>query len=167
MYDVGCGNAKYFSLNPNLLMVGCDSSSNLLAICNEKGMNSVVAAVQSLPFRSASADHLICIAVLHHLSSESRRIAALVELTRVLKPGGTGLIYVWAFEQSKGGNNSNYTSRNVTCSQNEDSRKSVPQPEVNIAQASNCTCQEEQINSLRLPIHQNRTPFKQQDVSLN
>ena len=169
VYDVGCGNAKYFSVNPNLLMVGCDSSSNLLAISKEKGMDSVVAEIQTLPFRSDSADHFICIAVLHHLSSESRRISALAELTRVLKPGGTGLIYVWAFEQSIGGNNSNYTSKSATFLPTNDSSKHPPlEQEVIIAEASNSestTCKEEKKDFMDLPIHKNRTPFKQQDVS--
>ena len=42
----------------------------------------------------------ICIAVIHHLSTVSRRLAALKELTRIVRPGGRILISVWALEQN-------------------------------------------------------------------
>ena len=46
-----------------------------------------------------SADAAMSIAVLHHLSSVSRRMALLLEMVRLLKPGGRGLVTVWASEQ--------------------------------------------------------------------
>ena len=52
-----------------------------------------------LPYRADLFDAVICIAVIHHLSTEERRIAALRELTRILRPGGRLLVYVWAMEQ--------------------------------------------------------------------
>ncbi len=39
------------------------------------------------------------IAVLHHISSRARRLRFLGELARLLKPGGPGLVTVWASEQ--------------------------------------------------------------------
>lgn len=51
----------------------------------------------SLPWRSQSQDFVISVAALHHLSTEERRLAALVEMLRVLiDDGGRLLIYVWA-----------------------------------------------------------------------
>ncbi|KAG5521811.1 hypothetical protein RHGRI_034140 [Rhododendron griersonianum] len=44
-------------------------------------------------------DAAISIAVLHHLSTESRRKKAIDELIRVVKNGGLVLITVWAVEQ--------------------------------------------------------------------
>lgn len=41
------------------------------------------------------------IAVLHHLSTEQRRLAVLTEMVRCLRPGGKLLVTVWAVEQSK------------------------------------------------------------------
>lgn len=41
----------------------------------------------------------ICIAVIHHLSTADRRLAAIKELIRIIKPGGRVLISVWALEQ--------------------------------------------------------------------
>ena len=44
-------------------------------------------------------DAAISIAVLHHISSVSRRLQLLAELTRILRPGGQALVTVWASEQ--------------------------------------------------------------------
>jgi len=37
--------------------------------------------------------------VIHHLSSDARRVAGVKAILDVLKPGGKALIYVWALEQ--------------------------------------------------------------------
>ena len=44
----------------------------------------------------------ICIAVIHHLSTAARRLAAIKELARIIRPGGRILISVWALEQDFG-----------------------------------------------------------------
>lgn len=164
-------------------MVGCDASVNLLTFCREKHMDCVVSEVQALPFRSASADHFICIAVLHHLASESSRIAAIGQLIRIVKPGGTGLIYVWAFEQSKVGCASKYTSKKKSSSRQEEEEEeeernerqdtategALSRDKMNDCENINdftCSPMETQSVSLNaLPVHESRTPFKQQDVS--
>ncbi|CDI76296.1 hypothetical protein, conserved [Eimeria acervulina] len=51
---------------------------------------------------SEVADGVICIAVLHHLTTEARRQQALRELARITRPGGRILIYVWAQEHEAG-----------------------------------------------------------------
>ncbi len=48
-------------------------------------------------------DYVICIAALHHLASWERRLRAVCEMGRVLRPGGLALIFVWALEQSDDG----------------------------------------------------------------
>jgi ubiquinone/menaquinone biosynthesis C-methylase UbiE len=53
----------------------------------------------SLPFRDASCDAVISIAVLHHLTTAARRKNAVKELVRVTRPEGKVLVTVWAFEQ--------------------------------------------------------------------
>ena len=50
-------------------------------------------------FRSEAFDVCICIAVLHHLSTNERRLEGLRELIRIVRPGGLVLVYVWALEQ--------------------------------------------------------------------
>jgi tRNA (uracil-5-)-methyltransferase TRM9 len=46
-------------------------------------------------------DFGISIAVIHHFSTPERRLQAVKELLRIIKPGGTLLIFVWAMEQEK------------------------------------------------------------------
>ena len=52
-----------------------------------------------LPLRSDSCDAAICIAVMHHLSTEGRRIRCLSELQRIVKKGGLINVQAWALEQ--------------------------------------------------------------------
>jgi len=81
-------------------------SENLVRIAvNHQPHSSIVADILHLPHPDASFDFAISIAVVHHLSSPERRIQAIVEILRTLKPasenhpGGKALIYVWALEQ--------------------------------------------------------------------
>ncbi|KAJ3212927.1 Alkylated DNA repair protein alkB 8 [Entophlyctis luteolus] len=97
--DVGCGNGKYLGVNPALFTVGSDWSSNLVSIARSRGHECMVADNMSLPFRSGSFDFVLSIAVIHHFASFARRVAAVRELARVLRPGGKMLVFVWALEQ--------------------------------------------------------------------
>lgn len=97
--DVGCGNGKYMGCNENAFFIGSDRSFNLIAICAQKGFESLVADNLKLPFRDSSFDYVLSIAVLHHFSTEENRLRAIEELTRILRTGGYLLITVWALEQ--------------------------------------------------------------------
>ncbi|GLU16253.1 hypothetical protein SLE2022_326950 [Rubroshorea leprosula] len=97
--DAGCGNGKYLGLNPNCYFIGCDISAPLIKICEDRGHEVLVADAVNLPYRTGFGDAAISIAVLHHLSTESRRNKAIEELVRVVKKGGLVLITVWAVEQ--------------------------------------------------------------------
>ena len=107
--DVGCGNGRYMwraggsgsgaNSSPSGCIIGCDASVELVRICRAKGFEAQVADALSVPYRSGAFDAVLSIAVLHHLSTRSRRIRALSELIRLLRPGGQGLVYAWAFEQ--------------------------------------------------------------------
>ncbi len=52
---------------------------------------------------AGALDAVVCIAVLHHISSERRRVRLLHELARVLRPGGRALVTVWASQQEEPG----------------------------------------------------------------
>eukprot|EP00898_Chlorokybus_atmophyticus_P003773 jgi/Chlat1/4397/Chrsp29S04535 len=97
--DAGCGNGKYLGVVPHLFMVGCDYSAGLVDICAGKGFDASVADTTQLPYRDNVFDAVISIAVLHHLSSNTRRTAAVQELLRVVKPGGCVLLTAWSKEQ--------------------------------------------------------------------
>lgn len=47
--------------------------------------------------------------MIHHFSTNERRLSAVRELVRICKPGGKVLIYVWAMEQAK----QKYTDQDV------------------------------------------------------
>jgi len=50
-----------------------------------------------------SLDGVLCIAVLHHISTVERRLVMLAELARVLRCGGRAIVTVWASEQEQPG----------------------------------------------------------------
>ena len=99
--DVGCGNGKYLGVNPKVQMIGTDRSFNLIGCARQvsEKYQTFVADSLSLPLRSNAFDSVISIAVVHHFSSTSLRVQALSEMHRILKVGGTMLVYVWAYEQ--------------------------------------------------------------------
>ncbi|KAM0516772.1 hypothetical protein ACHAPE_005406 [Trichoderma viride] len=98
--DVGCGNGKYLPVNPTLHIFGSDRSENLVRLArSERSGEVVVADALSLPYRERSVDFVICVAVIHHLSTAERRREAIAALLRCVRAGGKVLIYAWALEQ--------------------------------------------------------------------
>jgi tRNA (uracil-5-)-methyltransferase TRM9 len=59
----------------------------------------VVSDILNLAHPNGKFDFAICIAVIHHLSSDSRRVQAIKSVLSLLKKEGTALFYVWALEQ--------------------------------------------------------------------
>src|SRR5439155_1285521 len=107
--DLGAGNgrhAKILSHRGNQA-VALDFSLPLLMIgrARERGtaeamrIDWVGGEATKLPFRDASFDAGLCIAVLHHLPLETDRLAALGELRRVLRQQAPVFLSVWAREQ--------------------------------------------------------------------
>lgn len=81
-------------------------SENLARIAaNHQPHSVIVADILNLPHPDSFFDFAISIAVIHHLSTPDRRIQAIREILRALKPatveapGGKVLLYVWALEQ--------------------------------------------------------------------
>lgn len=118
--DVGCGNGKYMGVRKDIGVVGVDRSSGLVKICRDRGLEAHVGDALCTPFRSGSFDAAISVAVLHHMATPERRLEGikvrrqlgfcferphsdavlLQELLRIVRPGGSILIYVWALEQT-------------------------------------------------------------------
>lgn len=115
--DVGCGNAKNGivaeAMGHTVLL--SDISYPLIKVCNERepNLNVMVADCLQIPFRSNSFDATISIAVLHHLSSEARRIRAIQEAIRILRVGGQFLLYTWAKDQAEGASRHQFDSADV------------------------------------------------------
>ena len=98
--DIGCGNGRHMVVRDDCLFKGCDFSSALVKLCKERNLNVIEGNILNIPFDDNYFDHTICIAVLHHLSTEEHRLQSIKELIRVTKSGGKLLILVWALEQS-------------------------------------------------------------------
>lgn len=118
--DVGCGEGKYLNLNNQILSIGSDRSSSLCQLAANSqqactnGNQLVVCDNLTLPFRSGLFDAVISIGVIHHFSSAQRRIKAVQELNRILRPGGRIMIYVWAMEQLSRTVNNSYLDLYIT-----------------------------------------------------
>ena len=100
--EVGSGNGK--NLNDMIHIsnkTGCDMAQNFVDMVIKRGIPCYKANILDLPFESDTYDYTLCVAVLHHLSTESRRIRGIKELIRVTKPKGLIFIQVWAMEQPK------------------------------------------------------------------
>ena len=108
MVDVGCGNGKNLGISPGK-SIGCDMCSELLKIAKEKGHEVILCNALELPFEKNSVDVVISIAVIHHFSTQERRINAIKEMLRILKQDGKMMIYVWSNEQNNGNYFVNWT----------------------------------------------------------
>lgn len=94
--DLGCGNGKnQMSHNGyKLVFESCDVSS-LCEVAHTRFMNASKIDMCSLGYRDNIFDACIVIAVFHHLDTVSKRLKALRELHRVLKPFAMVLMTVW------------------------------------------------------------------------
>ena len=103
----------------------------------------------NVPFLDESVSGVICIAALHHLATEERRVAAIREMFRVLEVGGMFLVYVWAKDQKK-------KEMSTYLKQNKNNFKKKAQEQV--------PAYRDETGDFGLPVHVNRTQFKHQDV---
>ena len=104
--DVGAGHGRHTTVlaDRGHRAVALDFSRRLLLIGrageprtgDALRIDWVGGEATKLPFRDASFDAGLCIAVLHHLPVESDRIAALMELRRVLRRRAPVFVSVWA-----------------------------------------------------------------------
>lgn len=85
-------------MNPNIQLVGMDRCGPLLQIARQKhtGCSVLRGDALSLPFRTASFDAALSIAVLHHLETTEHRLALLTEMSRIVKVGGTIFVVAWS-----------------------------------------------------------------------
>ncbi|KAM0679295.1 tRNA methyltransferase, partial [Binucleata daphniae] len=91
--DAGSGNGRSAT---NKHIIALDQSVNLLK--HNKCYTRIESNIVDLPFKCNTFDAVLSIAVIHHLATKNRRLKALQEIKRVLKPNGKCLIYVWNIE---------------------------------------------------------------------
>lgn len=100
IYDIGCGSGRNM-LYPGYRFIGIDNCDKFLEICSKKGLDVMKADMCGLPFADKTADSLMVVASFHHLSTEERRVQAMLEFHRVLKDDGKILLSVWSINQPK------------------------------------------------------------------
>lgn len=94
--DCGCGNGKHMLLRKDCTFLGFDFCVNNTLICKDKDLNVIINDILNISFRNNAFDSIICVAVIHHLSTFENRIRSINELKRVTKPNGLMFIQVWA-----------------------------------------------------------------------
>tara|TARA_B100000963_G_C22637429_1_gene678360 strand:+ start:4215 stop:4877 length:663 start_codon:yes stop_codon:yes gene_type:complete len=99
--DIGCGNGRNCNLRDDCIYHGYDNCEGFVNLCKEKNITCKKSSILNIDCSNNVYDYCMCIAVIHHLSTEERRIKAIQELIRITKKGGKILIYVWAKEQKK------------------------------------------------------------------
>jgi ubiquinone/menaquinone biosynthesis C-methylase UbiE len=99
--DLGCGNGRAYQLFKGMAIEyeGLDASANLIAHArtnvNDLLATFTVGNMTALPYDSGTFDLVLMIASFHHLPSKEYRLAAMREVRRVLKPGGTLFMTNW------------------------------------------------------------------------
>ncbi|CAH2092389.1 unnamed protein product [Euphydryas editha] len=141
--DLGAGNGKNILRRNDILQIAGERSSGLLSECKSYTRDVSAADCLRLDLLNANlreniADVIICIAVVHHFSNQERRMQAISTIASLLRPGGRALITVWAKDQTK----SNYL-----CKDKDNQDTSI-----------------HSTVGVNLPIHENRTQFKHNDL---
>lgn len=102
LLNIGCGHGPDFiPFRDNFELTGVDFSSEMIKLARryshkfEFQANLQVADARYLPFASKSFDFAIAVATYHHLKGRDDQLAALLELKRVIKPGGQAFLTVW------------------------------------------------------------------------
>ena len=104
--DVGCGNGRHLlparesDTLKSALLFGCDIIPRFVQIAKDRKLEVLRCDAVHLPYRSSVFDRVLCVAVIHHLASEERRLHVLEELLRVTRLKGVILVTAWAFEQT-------------------------------------------------------------------
>ncbi|MCG3206822.1 MAG: Ubiquinone biosynthesis O-methyltransferase [Anaerolineae bacterium] len=96
--DIGCGtgyNLKYLQANNYTNVTGLDFSPDALHFCRSRHLPELLLGDGTLPpFQQESFDVIMALDLIEHLADD---VAALRELTRLLKPKGALIIFTPAF----------------------------------------------------------------------
>lgn len=104
--DAGCGTGRMLELlkdkyNNEINYTGIDFSEDAIAFCHKRGLSNVTeASVTDIPANDNSMDLIISLDVIYH-QGVSDDVAALKEFERILKPGGSLILNLPAYEFMK------------------------------------------------------------------
>ncbi len=102
LLNVGCGHgADFLPFKSDFELYGLDFSAEMIKMARryshkfEFPVNLQVADALNLPFANGSFQYAVAVASYHHLKGRDDQLAAMLELKRVLKPGGEAFLTVW------------------------------------------------------------------------
>ncbi len=102
LLNLGCGHgADFLPFKEGFDLFGIDISPEMLKYAQKytrkHGFSADVrqADMRLLPYSDAYFDYAIAIASLHHIEGKGEQMKALIELRRVLRPGGEAFLTVW------------------------------------------------------------------------
>ena len=102
LLNVGCGHGADFPPFREVFhLCGIDFSAGMLGYARKYAakfdldLKLVLADAARLPLKDDTFDWAISVATYHHLRTPVARLAALIELRRVLRPGGEAFVTVW------------------------------------------------------------------------
>jgi len=108
LLNLGCGHgADFLPFKQGFELYGLDYSSVMLELAEKFSRKHnfkaffTKADLRQLPYDDASFDYALAIAAYHHLKGHTEQLQALIELKRVLKPGGEAFITVWNRNQPR------------------------------------------------------------------
>jgi SAM-dependent methyltransferase len=97
--DAGCGTGGFLRTlagrRPDLVLTGCERDGFAAALARKKGCSVVAGSVHGLPFADRQFDAVVSADVLCHSGVEPH--PALLEMRRVLRPGGLLVVNMPAF----------------------------------------------------------------------
>jgi len=97
--DVACGSGRLYQLfeKKQVRYTGVDYSKELIKIAKEEYPKAqfFVRDMKKLKFPEKSFDTIFCIAAFQHIPTEEFRMQTLLEMRKVLKPGGKIIFLNW------------------------------------------------------------------------
>ena len=108
LLNLGCAHGPDFlPFQSRFELYGVDFSREMLRFARQYAqkfsftVNLTQAEVSNLPYGNETFDWAISVATYHHITEKEKRLVALNELRRVLKPGGEAFITVWNHGQPR------------------------------------------------------------------
>jgi ubiquinone/menaquinone biosynthesis C-methylase UbiE len=99
--DLGSGSGRMLQKIKNGKMFLVDFSDKMLKLAKEKAIKGKIeieiekSNLWEIPYKDNFFNAIICISALHCIKEEEKRIAAIKEIYRVLKPNSQAIIGVW------------------------------------------------------------------------
>ncbi|MDF1610266.1 class I SAM-dependent methyltransferase [Hoeflea sp. YIM 152468] len=91
IFDAGVGLGRLLAGFPNHPRYGADISMAYLEVARKEGIDVIISKLEELPYENDSFDMVVCTDVLEHVFDLH---GSLVQLVRVVRPGGTIIIRV-------------------------------------------------------------------------